>query len=158
MVLKYLPADSGICFESASSCSSWRCCWLWNCNPGPGLWFPPFSLKLHDTLSLSVIYWIVSCFFIIQIESNICRCPDPEYAEKMIAAIDKVRVDGNSIGGVVTCIARNVPRVSITLLSWFWCIPAYWTKQVLVYLFSALDHGLGYIIYFLFNRHWPMYY
>jgi chorismate synthase len=45
-----------------------------------------------------------------QIESNICRCPDPEYAEKMIAAIDKVRTDGNSIGGVVTFIARNVPR------------------------------------------------
>ncbi|KAL6907547.1 hypothetical protein ACP4OV_002586 [Aristida adscensionis] len=45
-----------------------------------------------------------------QIESNIVRCPDPEYAEKMIAAIDKVRVKGDSIGGVVTCIARNVPR------------------------------------------------
>ncbi|CAD6342025.1 unnamed protein product [Miscanthus lutarioriparius] len=45
-----------------------------------------------------------------QIESNIVRCPDPEYAEKMIAAIDKVRVRGDSIGGVVTCIARNVPR------------------------------------------------
>jgi chorismate synthase len=28
----------------------------------------------------------------------------------MIAAIDKVRVRGDSIGGVVTCIARNVPR------------------------------------------------
>ncbi|OEL14025.1 Chorismate synthase, chloroplastic [Dichanthelium oligosanthes] len=45
-----------------------------------------------------------------QVESNIVRCPDPEYAEKMIAAIDKVRVRGDSIGGVVTCIARNVPR------------------------------------------------
>uniref|UniRef100_A0A453IH81 Chorismate synthase n=1 Tax=Aegilops tauschii subsp. strangulata TaxID=200361 RepID=A0A453IH81_AEGTS len=45
-----------------------------------------------------------------QIESNICRCPDPEYAQKMIDAIDKVRINGNSIGGVVTCIARNVPR------------------------------------------------
>ncbi|GJN30921.1 hypothetical protein PR202_gb19267 [Eleusine coracana subsp. coracana] len=45
-----------------------------------------------------------------QIESNIVRCPNPEYAEKMIAAIDKVRVRGDSIGGVVTCIARNVPR------------------------------------------------
>ncbi|ONL96150.1 Chorismate synthase chloroplastic [Zea mays] len=44
------------------------------------------------------------------IESNIVRCPDPEYAEKMIAAIDTVRVRGDSIGGVVTCIARNVPR------------------------------------------------
>lgn len=45
-----------------------------------------------------------------QIENNIVRCPDPEYAEKMIAAIDAVRVKGDSVGGVVTCIVRNVPR------------------------------------------------
>ncbi|XP_059307129.1 chorismate synthase 1, chloroplastic isoform X3 [Lycium ferocissimum] len=45
-----------------------------------------------------------------QIESNIARCPDPEYAEKMIAAIDAVRVRGDSVGGVVTCIVRNLPR------------------------------------------------
>ena len=32
-------------------------------------------------------------------------------AEKMIEAIDKVRVKGDSVGGIVTCIARNVPRV-----------------------------------------------
>ncbi|KAL6527107.1 Omega-ctenitoxin-Cs1a [Orobanche gracilis] len=45
-----------------------------------------------------------------QIESNIVRCPNPEFAEKMIAAIDAVRVRGDSVGGVVTCIVRNVPR------------------------------------------------
>ncbi|KAJ8544188.1 hypothetical protein K7X08_035792 [Anisodus acutangulus] len=45
-----------------------------------------------------------------QIESNIVRCPDPEYAEKMIAAIDAVRVRGDSVGGGVTCIVRNLPR------------------------------------------------
>ncbi|KAL3579319.1 hypothetical protein D5086_020823 [Populus alba] len=45
-----------------------------------------------------------------QMESNIVRCPDPEYAEKMIAAIDAVRVKGDSVGGVVTCIVRNAPR------------------------------------------------
>ncbi|XP_062156214.1 chorismate synthase, chloroplastic [Alnus glutinosa] len=45
-----------------------------------------------------------------QIESNIVRCPNPEYADKMIEAIDAVRVKGNSIGGVVTCIARDCPR------------------------------------------------
>lgn len=49
-----------------------------------------------------------------QIESNIVRCPDPEYAEKMIAAIDAVRVRGDSVGGVVTCIVRNCPRVSLS--------------------------------------------
>ncbi|CAO2837032.1 unnamed protein product [Amaranthus hypochondriacus] len=45
-----------------------------------------------------------------QIESNIVRCPDPEYAEKMIQAIDTVRVKGDSVGGVVTCIVKNAPR------------------------------------------------
>ncbi|XVF83251.1 hypothetical protein PTKIN_Ptkin16aG0120100 [Pterospermum kingtungense] len=52
----------------------------------------------HDTVTLD------------QIESNIVRCPNPEYAEKMIAAIDAVRTRGDSIGGVVTCIVRNAPR------------------------------------------------
>nr|GLL23204.1 chorismate synthase 1, chloroplastic-like [Ipomoea trifida] len=45
-----------------------------------------------------------------QIESNIVRCPNPEYAEKMIAAINGVREKGDSVGGVVTCIVKNVPR------------------------------------------------
>ncbi|WOG96140.1 hypothetical protein DCAR_0415471 [Daucus carota subsp. sativus] len=58
----------------------------------------PEGLVDHETLTLE------------QIESNIVRCPDPEYAEKMIAAIDAVRVKGDSVGGVVTCIVRNVPR------------------------------------------------
>ncbi|CAN8324879.1 unnamed protein product [Cochlearia groenlandica] len=47
---------------------------------------------------------------IFQIESSIVRCPNPEYAEKMIAAIDAVRTKGDSVGGVVTCIVRNAPR------------------------------------------------
>ncbi|CAM6006970.1 unnamed protein product [Sphagnum balticum] len=52
----------------------------------------------HDTLTMQ------------QIESNIVRCPNADYATKMIEAIDAVRVRGDSVGGVVTCIARNVPR------------------------------------------------
>ncbi|KAJ4703032.1 Chorismate synthase [Melia azedarach] len=45
-----------------------------------------------------------------QIESKIIRCPDPEYVEKMIVEIDAVRVRGDFVGGVVTCIVRNCPR------------------------------------------------
>lgn len=45
-----------------------------------------------------------------QVESNIVRCPDTECAQKMIALIDDIRRDKNSLGGVVECIARNVPR------------------------------------------------
>ena len=44
-----------------------------------------------------------------QVESNIVRCPDQEAAEKMLAHIEEIRKDGNSIGGVVGCVARNCP-------------------------------------------------
>lgn len=44
------------------------------------------------------------------VESNIVRCPDEECAEKMIDLIDQIRRQKDSIGGVVECVARNVPR------------------------------------------------
>jgi chorismate synthase len=37
------------------------------------------------------------------------RCPDPAVAEQMIAAVEAVRKDGNSLGGIVTCALRNCP-------------------------------------------------
>ena len=43
------------------------------------------------------------------VESNIARCPDAATAEKMIQRIDEIRRKGNSIGGVVEVVARNVP-------------------------------------------------
>ncbi|MCK4561841.1 MAG: chorismate synthase [Flavobacteriaceae bacterium] len=42
-------------------------------------------------------------------ESNIVRCPDNAIAEKMIAKIDKIRKEGDTIGGTVTCAIQNVP-------------------------------------------------
>jgi chorismate synthase len=44
-----------------------------------------------------------------QIEQNDVRCPDPETAERMIALIREVRKQGDTIGGVVSCLIRNVP-------------------------------------------------
>jgi len=44
-----------------------------------------------------------------EVDSNIVRCPDADSAEKMLKRIDEIRRGGNSIGGVVTCVARNVP-------------------------------------------------
>jgi chorismate synthase len=43
------------------------------------------------------------------IESNIVRTCDPEAAERMIELIEKVRSEGNSVGGVVECVVRGVP-------------------------------------------------
>jgi len=42
-------------------------------------------------------------------EDNIVRCPDPATAEKMIALIDQVRLERDTIGGVVTCVIKNTP-------------------------------------------------
>ncbi|BAW96661.1 chorismate synthase [[Synechococcus] sp. NIES-970] len=44
-----------------------------------------------------------------QVESNIVRCPDAAAAEKMIELIDEIRKQKDSIGGIVECVARNVP-------------------------------------------------
>jgi len=44
-----------------------------------------------------------------QVEANAVRCPDPEAAERMYDAIDRARRDGDSLGGVVECVARGVP-------------------------------------------------
>ncbi len=43
------------------------------------------------------------------IEANIVRCPDPTVADDMIRFIEEVKEDGDSVGGVVRCILRNVP-------------------------------------------------
>ncbi|XP_073304730.1 chorismate synthase 1, chloroplastic-like isoform X3 [Primulina huaijiensis] len=58
----------------------------------------PESVVDHETLT--------HC----QIKGSTIRCPNPEYEQKMIAAINAVRVRGDSVGGTVTCIVRNFPR------------------------------------------------
>ncbi|SEF69721.1 chorismate synthase [Algoriphagus boritolerans] len=42
-------------------------------------------------------------------EENIVRCPDPEMADRMISLIDAVRLERDTIGGVVTCVIKNTP-------------------------------------------------
>ena len=44
------------------------------------------------------------------VESNIVRCPDAQWAEQMIQLIDEARQNQDSLGGVVECVARNVPK------------------------------------------------
>lgn len=37
------------------------------------------------------------------------RCPDPEAAKRMSALIEHVRVEGDTLGGRITCVAQGVP-------------------------------------------------
>ncbi|MEM9712830.1 MAG: chorismate synthase [Actinomycetota bacterium] len=43
------------------------------------------------------------------VDAGPTRCPDPAAAARIEAAIDRARRDGDSLGGVVTCVARGVP-------------------------------------------------
>jgi chorismate synthase len=43
------------------------------------------------------------------VESNIVRTCDLAAAERMIALIESVRSEGNSVGGVIECVVRGVP-------------------------------------------------
>lgn len=44
------------------------------------------------------------------IESNPVRCPDSHSAEKMEALIRDIRSQGDTIGGIVQCVIKNVPK------------------------------------------------
>ena len=43
------------------------------------------------------------------IEANIVRCPDPQTAQKMQALIENVRKEKDTLGGIISCVCRNVP-------------------------------------------------
>lgn len=43
------------------------------------------------------------------VDRTAARCPDPATAEEMAALIRQVREDGDSVGGVVACVCRQVP-------------------------------------------------
>lgn len=44
-----------------------------------------------------------------QVEENVIRCPDPARAAEMISLVEKLRDEGDSAGGVIEVVARNVP-------------------------------------------------
>ncbi len=42
-------------------------------------------------------------------ESSIVRCPDDEVSEKMIAYIEEIKKQGDTVGGVIQCVIQNTP-------------------------------------------------
>ena len=42
-------------------------------------------------------------------ETNAVRCPDAEKAAQMIALIEQVKSEGDTIGGVITCVVKGCP-------------------------------------------------
>lgn len=44
-----------------------------------------------------------------QVEASPTRCPDPPAAAEMVEAITAAKRQGDSLGGIITCVARNMP-------------------------------------------------
>ena len=53
--------------------------------------------KSHEALDLDLT------------DSNIVRCPDPDLSEKMIDYIKQIKKNGDTVGGRITCVAKNIP-------------------------------------------------
>ncbi len=75
---------------------------------------------LHEVAGIEVLAWVSriqdieskvdpESVTLGEVEANDVRCPDPDAAEKMYERVDEVRRRGDSVGGVVECVARNVP-------------------------------------------------
>jgi len=77
--------------------------------------------KLLSTVAnVEVLAWVkrvhtleaevdISTVTLASVESNPVRCPDLLMAERMAEHIDQARRRGDSLGGVVECVARGVP-------------------------------------------------
>ena len=44
-----------------------------------------------------------------QVDAEVTRCPDPDASARMVDAIEGARRDGDSLGGVVSSVVRNMP-------------------------------------------------
>jgi len=75
---------------------------------------------LAQSVGVEVLAWVSQIHSVVaeidpasvtveDVEADPTRCPSPESATAMTAAIEQARRDGDSLGGVVTCVARGVP-------------------------------------------------
>lgn len=78
------------------------------------------SKLLLDSCGVEIVAWVETVGRITsevdssrvsssQVDSTIVRCPDPIAAEKMLDLIERTRKDGDTVGGVVSCVVRGVP-------------------------------------------------
>ena len=76
--------------------------------------------KLLQTAGIEVLAWVSqvhdidalvdpAAVTLEDVEASPTRCPSPMHATRMVEAIERARKDGDSLGGVVECVIRNVP-------------------------------------------------
>lgn len=71
--------------------------------------FPQFALIAYVTQIFDVIAEVEQSSVTGEdVERSPVRCPDPAAAGRMVALIERMRSDGDSVGGVIQCIVRGV--------------------------------------------------
>ena len=72
--------------------------------------YPDFELVAYVTQIHEVTAKIDrSSVKVSDVEKNVVRCPDIAAAKKMIALVEQIRDAGDSVGGVIECVARGIP-------------------------------------------------
>ena len=76
---------------------------------------------LHETFGTEIVAWVSAVGDVTGpdlsqegltrqvVDGQVVRCPHPETAAKMIDLIQRVKDEKDSVGGVVSCICRNLP-------------------------------------------------
>ncbi|OPZ27136.1 MAG: Chorismate synthase [Lentisphaerae bacterium ADurb.BinA184] len=76
---------------------------------------------LRDWHAVEIVAWVSAvghvqahgvdpgCVDRAAVERSPVRCPQGEAAAEMIKAIEEARGEGDSVGGIITCVCRNVP-------------------------------------------------
>lgn len=76
---------------------------------------------LHETFGVEIVAWvsrigmvdgpeeIESSISRNEVDQNLVRCPDQQVAVKMMDLIRETRDKQDSLGGIVSCVCRNVP-------------------------------------------------
>ena len=75
---------------------------------------------LRTAANVEVLAWVrqvgaitadidLAAVTLADVEADATRCPSPDHAQAITEAIEAARRDGNSLGGIVECVARRVP-------------------------------------------------
>ena len=76
---------------------------------------------LFDTWGIDIIAWVdtigkIKCPYVDmshisrkEVDTSLVRCPDDAASHKMLQAVETAKAQGNSLGGIISCVCRNVP-------------------------------------------------
>ncbi len=71
--------------------------------------FPDFSVIAFVQQAGEIVARVEHDSLREAVETNVMRCPDEKAAQAMIALVEQVRAEGDSIGGIIECVVRGLP-------------------------------------------------